>query len=98
MRNASTNIGSTNKIGKCRTAGSTRLLACAMTFTTYPDSEQTQLAADIRAVAAQHQTTPLYRWRTALEQVNPEVITVEPYCMGSALAAVYDLLDVATDA
>jgi hypothetical protein len=69
-----------------------------MTFTTYPDFEQTQLTADIRAVSAQHQTTSLYLWRTALEQVNPEVITVEPYCMGSALVAVYNLLDVAADA
>lgn len=64
-----------------------------MTFTTYSDSEQTQLTADIRAIALQHQTTPLYQWRTALEQVNPEVVTVEPYCMGSALVAIYDLLD-----
>ena len=69
-----------------------------MTFTTYPDFEQTQLTAEIRAIASAHQTTPLYLWRTALEQVNPEVITVEPYCMGSALVAVYDLLDVTADA
>ncbi len=68
-----------------------------MTFITYPDSEQTQLTSDIRATASQHQTAPLYLWRTALEQVNPEVITVPPYCMGSALTSVYDLLDVATD-
>lgn len=69
-----------------------------MTFTTYPDFEQTQLTADIRAIAAQHQSTSLYLWRTALEQVNPEVVTVEPYCMGSALVAVYDLLDLAAAA
>ena len=70
----------------------------AMTFTTYPDSEQTQLTSAIRATASQHQTAPLYLWRTALEQVNPEVVTVPPYCMGSALANVYDLLNVATEA
>lgn len=67
-----------------------------MTFRTYSDSEQTQLTQDIRATASQHQTTSLYLWRTALEQVNPEVITVTPYCMGSALLDVYALLDVAT--
>jgi hypothetical protein len=69
-----------------------------MTFTNYPESAQVLLTQDIRATASQHQTTPLYLWRTALEQVNPEVITVAPYCMGSALVNVYDLLDVATDA
>lgn len=67
-----------------------------MTFTNYPDFEQAQLTQDIRATANQHQTTPLYLWRTALEQVNPEVITVTPYCMSSALADVYDLLDMAS--
>lgn len=66
-----------------------------MTFRTYPEPNQAWLAAAIRASAAQHQATPLHRWRTALEQVNPEVITVAPYCMASALGAVYTLLDVA---
>jgi hypothetical protein len=69
-----------------------------MTFKNYSACEQTQLAADIRAIAAQHQTTPLYFWRMALEQLNPEVITVEPYCMSSALVAVYALLNVAVEA
>jgi hypothetical protein len=69
-----------------------------MTFTTYPEAEQAQLTQAIRGAASQHQTTPLYLWRTALEQINPEVITVPPYCMGAALVDVYDLLDVATDA
>jgi hypothetical protein len=69
-----------------------------MTFRNYPDVDQAHLTEAIRATAEQHQATPFYLWRTALEQVNPEVITVAPYCMGSALAHVYDLLDVATDA
>ena len=69
-----------------------------MKFRTYPEANQSWLTEAIRSAAAQHQTTPLYLWRTALEQVNPEVITVVPYCMGSALVDVYNLLDVATDA
>ena len=68
-----------------------------MTFCNYPDVDQAHLAEAIRATAEQHQTTPLYLWRTALEQVNPQVITVTPYCMSSALMDVYNLLDVATD-
>lgn len=67
-----------------------------MTFRTYPAPNQAWLTEAIRATAAQHQATPLSLWRTALEQVNPEVVTVAPYCMASALADVYDLLDVAS--
>ena len=66
-----------------------------MTFNSYPDTNQAWLTEAIRSAADQHQTTPLYLWRTALEQVNPEVITVAPYCMGAVLVDVYDLLDVA---
>jgi hypothetical protein len=66
-----------------------------MTFRTYPDVDQAHLAQLIRAAAVQHQTTPLYLWHTALGSVNPEVITVAPYCTGAALVDVYDLLDVA---
>ncbi|MGI4742444.1 MAG: hypothetical protein ACRYG7_45380 [Janthinobacterium lividum] len=69
-----------------------------MTFRSYPETNQAWLTEAIRASATQHQTTPLYLWRPALEQVNPEVITVAPYCMSSVLGAVYDLLDVATTA
>lgn len=64
-----------------------------MTFNNYPESAQVLLTQDIRAAASQHHTTPLHLWRTALKQVNPVVITVAPYCMGSALMDVYDLLD-----
>lgn len=67
-----------------------------MTFCTYPASNQAWLAEAIRSAATQHQTTPLYLWRTTLEQVNPEVITVAPYCMASVLVEVYERLDVAT--
>lgn len=69
-----------------------------MTFCNYPEVDQAHLTEAIRSTAEQHQTTPLYLWRTALEQVNPQVITVAPYCMASTLVDVYDLLDVATDA
>ncbi len=68
-----------------------------MTFRTYPENHQAWLTEAIRASAAQHQATPLHLWRTALEQVNPEVVTVAPYCMTSALVDVYDLLDTATN-
>lgn len=69
-----------------------------MAFRNYPDIGQAHLAEAICTTAEQHQSTPLHLWRTALEQVNPEVITVTLYCMSSALAAVYDLLAVATAA
>lgn len=69
-----------------------------MKFCTYPESNQAWLTEAIRSAAEQHQATPLDLWRTALEQVNPEVVTVAPYCMTSALGAVYDLLKVATTA
>ena len=75
-----------------------RLFLCSMTFNNYPNSEQDRLTKAIRADASQHQATPLYLWRTALEQVNPQVVTVEPYCMTSAFVAIYDLLDIATNA
>lgn len=68
-----------------------------MTFCNYPDVDQAHLAEAIRATAEQHQTTSLYLWRTALKQVNPQVITVTPYCMSSALVQVYDLLNAATE-
>lgn len=68
-----------------------------MTFRTYSDADQARLAEDIRVIATQHQATPLYLWRTALEQVNPELLPVAPYCPAASLVDVYDLLDVASD-
>jgi hypothetical protein len=66
-----------------------------MTFHTYPDAEQARLAKAIRANANQHQATALHLWRIALEQVNPELMPVPPYCQPAALVDVYSLLDVA---
>jgi len=67
-----------------------------MTFNNYSDAEQASLTLAIRADASQHHTTAAYLWRTALEQVNPEVLPMPPYCAPGALVDVYDLLDVAT--
>jgi hypothetical protein len=67
-----------------------------MTFRTYPESEQVLLTTEIRARAKQHRTTPLYLWRTALEQINPEVLPMAPYCLDGSLIEVYDLLNLAT--
>lgn len=66
-----------------------------MTYREYSDAQQMLLADGIRQYSEEHRHTPLYLWRTALEQSNPDVLIVPPYCRRAWLGEVYALLDVA---
>ena len=66
-----------------------------MTYLEYSEVEQLNLAQGIRLYSQEHHQTPLYLWRTALEQINPEVLVFPPHCQKSWLEDVYAMLDVA---
>lgn len=66
-----------------------------MTYREYSEDRQMLLADGIRKYSPEHFDTPLYLWRTALEQRNPEVLVLPPYCQRAWLEEVYALLDVA---
>lgn len=66
-----------------------------MTYREYSEEKQAGLAELLRAGSHEHRYTPLYLWRTALEQVNPEILLQPPHGVRAGLIDVYDLLSVA---